>query len=300
MNIFIIIFLLSVFSLSSASFSLASKVSGDETDKLSLLAFKSQLTENPQNALKSWNDSLHVCQWEGITCGRRHQRVVTLDLHSKGLGGPISPHIANLSFLRKIEFYNNSFHGNIPQELGRLFRLESLSLGQNSLVGEIPGNISHCSNLRFLYLLGNNLTGKIPMELGSLTKLILINLRENNLSGGIPSSLGNLTSLQTLDLSWNHLGGSIPSTFHLLRNLTELYLNECNLSGKFPPFLYNNLSAIEIISLYKNQLIENFRSDNQNNSSSLKIKSHRLLCSKKQTFGIHSHFSVQFFKTHRH
>ncbi|KAL5720492.1 hypothetical protein ACHQM5_013159 [Ranunculus cassubicifolius] len=255
MKIFNIFLLHSIFSLSGASFSLASKVSGDETDKLSLLAFKSQLTENPQNALKSWNDSLHVCQWEGITCGRRHRRVTFLDLRSKGLGGPISPHIGNLSFLRKIMIFNNSFHGDIPHELGRLFRLETLSLGRNSLVGEIPGNISHCSKLRFLLLPLNNLVGKIPMELGSLAKLKVLDLQTNNLSGGIPSSLGNLTSLQMLDLSDNHLGGSIPSTFNLLRNLTELDLNDCNLSGKFPTFLYSNLSAIQNISMAQNQLI---------------------------------------------
>ncbi|KAL5720499.1 hypothetical protein ACHQM5_013166 [Ranunculus cassubicifolius] len=261
MSTFIIILLHSSLLLSCASFSLATTDIGDETDKLSLLAFKSRLTENPQNALSSWNDSLHVCQWEGITCGRRHRRVTFLDLHSKGLGGPISPHIGNLSFLRKIEFYNNSFHGDIPQELDRLFRLERLSVGRNSLVGEIPGNISHCSDLKVLLLPFNNLVGKIPMELGSLTKLIFVSLRYNNLSGGIPSSLGNLTSLQTLEISFNNLGGSIPSTFNLLRNLTELYLNDCNLSGKFPTFLYSNLSAIEIISMAQNQLIGNFRSE---------------------------------------
>jgi Leucine-rich repeat (LRR) protein len=144
---------------------------GNETDRLSLLALKSQITNDPFGMLSSWNESLHFCDWSGVICGKRHRRVVEIDLHSAQLVGSLSPHIGNLSFLRILKLENNRFSHNIPQELGHLFRLRMLSLENNTFDGKIPVNISHCSNLLILSLSGNNLTGKLPIELGSLSKL---------------------------------------------------------------------------------------------------------------------------------
>ncbi|XP_011002907.1 PREDICTED: LRR receptor-like serine/threonine-protein kinase EFR [Populus euphratica] len=93
---------------------------GNETDKLSLIAFRAQV---PFGRMNSWNESVHFCEWPGVTCGRLHQRVVELDLH---------------------------------------YRL-MLNLGSTLLIsGEIPVNISSCSNLLNLDLERNNLTGKLP------------------------------------------------------------------------------------------------------------------------------------------
>ncbi|RCU34859.1 hypothetical protein DVA76_18880, partial [Acinetobacter baumannii] len=75
----------------------------NETDGLALLAFKHGITEDPFQVLSSWNDSLHFCQWQGVICSRRHhQRVTALNLSVHGLVGHMSPHIGNLSFLKKI------------------------------------------------------------------------------------------------------------------------------------------------------------------------------------------------------
>jgi hypothetical protein len=82
------------------SFSFSLPRGGLETDRHSLLAFKAQLSD-PTNKLSSWNESLHFCQWSGVTCGKRHQRVIELDLRSSQLAGRLSPHIGNLSFLTK-------------------------------------------------------------------------------------------------------------------------------------------------------------------------------------------------------
>ncbi|GMP33838.1 hypothetical protein CsSME_00006979 [Camellia sinensis var. sinensis] len=79
---------------------------GNETDRLALLAFKEAITNDPTEALNLWNDnneSIHFCQWVGVTCGRRHQRVTV--------------------FLRKLSLRNNSLVNKIPPELGRLWRL---------------------------------------------------------------------------------------------------------------------------------------------------------------------------------
>ncbi|PON95225.1 LRR domain containing protein, partial [Trema orientale] len=81
----------------------------NETDKLSLLAFKAGITEDPFGVLSSWNESRHFCYWPGITCGRQHQRVTVLELQSSQLKGQLSAHIGNLSFLRVLDIQNNSF-----------------------------------------------------------------------------------------------------------------------------------------------------------------------------------------------
>lgn len=93
------------------------------TDQEALLAIKNLISRDPFRALSSWNNSLHFCSWQGVTCGRKHQRVTALNLPSLQLAGSLSPHIGNLSFLRHINLSTNYFHGKIPQEVGRLFRL---------------------------------------------------------------------------------------------------------------------------------------------------------------------------------
>ncbi|KAL5719821.1 non-specific serine/threonine protein kinase [Ranunculus cassubicifolius] len=208
----------------SLPFSKALGILGNETDRLALLASKSQITHDPFEVLSSWNDSNHFCEWGGINCSHRHQRAISLDLNSKGLVEIISPHIGNLSFLRKLNLLRNDFHGEIPQEIGKLFRLETLWLANNSFVGKIPRNISFCSNLISLILSGNNFFGNIPMEVWSLPKLRGLVVESANLTGKIPPSLGNITSLKVLALSYNHFGGIIPNTLGQLKSLYLLNL----------------------------------------------------------------------------
>ncbi|XP_028115648.1 probable LRR receptor-like serine/threonine-protein kinase At1g63430 [Camellia sinensis] len=95
----------------------------NETDHQTLLAIKDLIQGDPLGALSSWNHSIHFCNWQGVSCGRRHQRVALLNLSSLALVGSVSPQIGNLTFIRRVDLGNNSFHGEIPQELGKLFRL---------------------------------------------------------------------------------------------------------------------------------------------------------------------------------
>ncbi|KAL5719818.1 hypothetical protein ACHQM5_012555 [Ranunculus cassubicifolius] len=232
---------------------------GNETDKLSLLAFKSQITHDPLEVLSSWNDSSHFCEWGGVTCSHRHQRVTVLRLWGKSLVGPISPHIGNLSFLRTLSLPANNFYGEIPQEIGKLSRLELLELSNNSFVGKIPSNISFRSNLITLILSGNNFFGNLPMEFWSLPNLEVLAVANANLTGEIPPSLGNITSLKALALSDNHLGGIIPSTIGQLKLLYRLNLVVNNFSGMVPPPLYN-LSSLRFLSITLNHLVGNLPS----------------------------------------
>jgi hypothetical protein len=134
------------------------------------LKFK-ESTNDPHGILGSWNASIHFCNWHGITCSCRHQRVTAWVLEGQKLHGSISAYIGNITFLRFINLRNHSYDGKIPQEVGNLFRLLHLDLTNNTLGGEIPSNLANCSKFKFINISGNKLVGKIPTELGSLMKL---------------------------------------------------------------------------------------------------------------------------------
>ncbi|KAI3960458.1 hypothetical protein MKW98_002957 [Papaver atlanticum] len=231
-------------------------INGDNesNDRVALLAFKNEITQDPPGILSSWdnsNSSLHFCEWGGVTCSRRHpSRVTGLYLNSQRLVGSISPHIGNLSFLKILNLNNNSLNGEIPQQMGRLSRLQGLDLSNNSLEGEIPHNISGCSNLRYLYIVNNLLMGRIPNEIGFyLPRLAFLSLRGNKLSGHIPASLGNLSSsLVQLYLDYNNLEGRIPGTLSQLTKLKLLALESNRLSG------FQNLVGLATLFLDSNLL----------------------------------------------
>ena len=65
----------------------------DEPDRKALLDIKSQVSEENQDVLSSWNNSFPLCNWRGVTCGLKHKRVTGLDLGGWQLGGVISPSI---------------------------------------------------------------------------------------------------------------------------------------------------------------------------------------------------------------
>ncbi|KAL4348814.1 hypothetical protein GQ457_17G026530 [Hibiscus cannabinus] len=218
-----------------------------------LLAFKAGIQADPYGVFTSWNDSQHFCNWRGVTCGRRHRRVTALLLSSLKLTGDLSPHIANLTFLRVMDLRNNNFRGPIHREFTRLHRLEELRLPNNSFQGELPRNLSSCSNLNVIDLSGNALGGEIHAELGSLSRLQTLYLPINNFIGTIPPSLGNLSSLQYLSLARNHLEGNIPTELGQLSSLKFLQLSSNNLSGTVPKQLFN-ISSIYLFAIADNQL----------------------------------------------
>ncbi|XVF19893.1 hypothetical protein REPUB_Repub11eG0150700 [Reevesia pubescens] len=225
---------------------------GYERDHQALLAIKSKIND-PLGVTSSWNNSVPLCQWKGITCGRRHQRVTMLVLSQQRLGGTLSPHVGNLSFLRFINLQGNNFQGVIPPEIGRLSRLENLILQNNSFGGTIPANLTHCSNLIHFIANRNKLVGNIPTEIGNLLKLEILEIGYNNLTGQLPTSLGNVSNLQEIFLRFNNLQGRLLDTFGLLKRLVCLKLEGNNFSGLIPPSFYN-ISSLECLGLVANQL----------------------------------------------
>ncbi|XVF83917.1 hypothetical protein PTKIN_Ptkin16aG0532500 [Pterospermum kingtungense] len=221
---------------------------GNEADRQALLEFKAKIRADPLGILRSWNDSVHFCQWRGVKCGRRHQRVTELVLEALNLMGPISPCIGNLSFLRVLNLQFNNFFQQLPQELGRLRRLEELYLDRNLIGGEIPSNISGCSKLKHLMIGHNMLVGEIPSALGQLSNLRKLNFENNTLSGSIPPFLGNLSFLEVISLSRNRLSGVILEALGQLKNLTFFSVGVNEMSGMVPSSL-SNLSNIRILDI---------------------------------------------------
>ncbi|KAK2983064.1 hypothetical protein RJ640_006451 [Escallonia rubra] len=256
----------------------------NETDKQALLAIKNQILEDPFEVLSSWNDSIHFCYWQGVSCSPRHQRVTVLDLPSLKLLGSVSPYIGNLTFLNTINMVNNSLHGTIPEDIGKLYRLQHLSLYLNSfqednyISGSMPLDIGNLVNLEFLglsnnmfsgnvpesignlfkltevYLYGNYITGKLPSSIGNISELSVLALEANMIEGRIPLSMGNCTKLQALDLQYNQLIGMIPEQLVGLSSLSRvLCLNQNRLTGPLPSQV-GNLKNLGLLNISGNRL----------------------------------------------
>ncbi|XP_058111247.1 putative receptor-like protein kinase At3g47110 [Magnolia sinica] len=212
-------------------------VPANETDRFALLAFKDRITEDPLNAMSSWNDSLHFCEWRGITCSLRQERVTVLNLTSLKLEGSIHPQRLTLSYI--------SFGGEIPSNLTYCSNLQVIDFSFNEIIGEIPIELSSLSKLRWLFLYVNQLVGRIPPSLGNLSSLTQLSLSRNNLQGNIPGDLGRIPKLGLLQISQNHLSGTIPSAIYNLSALFMLSVTENQLHGILPPDLGLRLPNLE-------------------------------------------------------
>eukprot|EP00253_Pinus_taeda_P030460 PITA_30460 len=224
------------------------------SDEEALLAFLSAITYDPwQSLAATWKRNVSFCEWRGVICSRRRQRVVSLNVSSMELQGTISPLLGNLSFLRILDLGNNTFHGHIPYQLGNLFRLKKLYLYLNQLQGSVPPNLGRCRRLSILSLTYNNLSGSIPPELCVFPKLKTLALGVNSLTGRIPACLGNISSLNAIDLSRNNFHGSIPLELGMLRQINYISMGLNNLRGQIPSF-FSNFTNLGLLDITLNQL----------------------------------------------
>nr|GMD23091.1 probable LRR receptor-like serine/threonine-protein kinase At3g47570 [Ipomoea batatas] len=235
----------------------------NETDRIALLDLKHRIISGDSNGalLSSWNDSLHHCLWQGVSCGRRHPRVVALKLPDMGLGGTISPpYIGNLTFLRAIDLGGNGLQGQIPGEIGRLFRLRHLNLSVNALTGELVAiNLGNCSQLRRIFLYENGLQGNLPTDLSNLKKMqkfsLDISLAINNLSGTFPSAFFNMTFLKIVSVTDNSFEGTIPSYIgDTMPYLRLFYLDINKFYGNIPTS-FSNASKLEFLDISVNYFV---------------------------------------------
>ncbi|KAM3238929.1 hypothetical protein P3L10_013962 [Capsicum annuum] len=206
------------------------------TDQLALLSLKSQIIEDPFHLLvESWSPVRSVCQWLGVTCGSRHQRVKSLNLSNMALIGRIPREFGNLSFLVSLDLGSNNFHGNFPQEIthlryipegiGNLHNTNLLGIQYNQLTGSIPFTIFNISRIEVIAFTGNRLSGNLPNGFCYGFPILKgLYLSTNKLRGHMPTSLSSCSQLQILSLSENEFDGPIHSEIGRLSNLQLLYL----------------------------------------------------------------------------
>ncbi|XP_031118355.1 probable LRR receptor-like serine/threonine-protein kinase At3g47570 [Ipomoea triloba] len=224
----------------SSSFSLPGNVS----DHTALLSFKANMIGDSL-PLQSWNESTHFCNWVGITCARKHQRVVKIDLESSNLQVSLSPAIGNLSFLRELILYNNTLAGTIPKNLSHCVSLTDFYLGNNNLTGTFPLEFRSLSKLEYLSVFTNHLTGEIPAYIGNFSSLKVLSFGGNNFKGKIPTSFGCLQKVFTISVHKNCLTSTIPISIFNLSSLLRFDAQDNKLEGYVPSNLGSTLPNLE-------------------------------------------------------
>lgn len=204
-------------------------------DVLGLIVFKADI-QDPTQKLSSWNeDDDTPCNWIGVKCNPRSNRVTELNLDGFSLSGRIGRGLLQLKFLRKLSLANNNLSGIISPNLAKLESLRIIDLTGNSLSGFITDDFfKQCGSLRSISLARNRFSGKIPGSLGSCATLASINLSWNQFSGSLPGGIWGLSGLRSLDLSGNLLEGDIPKGVEALNNLRSINLSKNKFSGQVP------------------------------------------------------------------
>ncbi|KAK4575903.1 hypothetical protein RGQ29_026742 [Quercus rubra] len=197
------------------------------------------------NLIPSWVFGLH--------------NLVSLDLASTGLQGPIPVGLQNMTSLVRLDLSSNNFNSSIPNWLFSFNRLEFLYLDFNNLQGTISSSIGNLTSAIGIRMSFNELGGKIPRSLGNLCNLKEIDLSFNKLSQEISKLLESSSKcasngLEILDLTEAQLSGHLTDELiGQFINLVQLSLRNTSISGPIPESI-GNLSSLKFLDLAKNQL----------------------------------------------
>eukprot|EP00887_Chlorella_sp_A99_P008111 scaffold12.g8111.t1 len=178
-----------------------------------LLSFKNGLS-NAADILSSWtNNTANPCVgWVGVKCDSKGN-VISLSLANKGLAGPLSASLGNLSGLTVMDLTGNALSGGIPSDWSAnnaLPALTALALSNNKLT-TMPAALGG-GGMRALKTVGleaNLLSGSIPQWSTQATITILPQAISSNMCGAVPSGGPTLFFVDGLGASWplvNSLG----------------------------------------------------------------------------------------------
>ncbi|XP_052174972.1 probable LRR receptor-like serine/threonine-protein kinase IRK isoform X2 [Diospyros lotus] len=192
--------------------------------------------KDPEAKLTSWNeDDDNACNWVGVKCDPRTNRVSELILDGFSLSGHIGRSLLRLQFLRVLSLSKNNFTGTINPILAQLDNLRVINLSGNFFSGFIPDEFfRQCRSLRAVSLAGNSLSGRIPDSLSSCSTLEAVNFSSNQLFGPLPPGIWSLSRLRSIDLSRNSLEGEIPRGIENLYDLRAVDLSENKFTGQLP------------------------------------------------------------------
>ncbi|CDP11033.1 unnamed protein product [Coffea canephora] len=269
------VLLLHFVTTSSASI-IAAGNHNNTADLNALLALKTTIFDPQRIIPTNWSNSNSVCNWIGITCNTRHQRVAAINLSYMGIVGTIPPELGNLSFLVWLNVRNNSFHGHLPPELSRLHRLKYINLASNDFEGEFPSWLGCLSAVWYINFEHNRFSGSLSGRLSNLTKLEVIGLGDNFFTGNLSEEFSALPKLRVLEIQYNQLVGPLPWALFNLSSLQTIAFTNNSLSGYLPtricdylpqlqglylswnyfevPQEVGNLSKLEVIQLSSNRL----------------------------------------------
>ncbi|KAL3845635.1 hypothetical protein ACJIZ3_003038 [Penstemon smallii] len=233
----------------------------NQTDLQSLLYFKNSISNDPNRALISWNETTHFCNWRGISCTQN--RVVSINLTSQSLFGSLSPHlgtiphfIGNFTSLERLSLANCGLEGEIPESLSQLHVLWLLTLYENRLSGRIPSGLYNISTMSVFSMRDNRLRGTIPSDIGfTFPRLRVLDLGENHFHGSFPFSLSNSSVVERINLSSNNLTGELVIDFTRLSVLESFIVSSNYLEGDVS-FIssMSNCTRLVVLSLFDNLL----------------------------------------------
>ncbi|RZC47706.1 hypothetical protein C5167_040635 [Papaver somniferum] len=223
----------SLFLLFLATTTLISPSHGDlgkchPSDFKALMKMKNSITVSEEYS--SWFQNTDCCDWIGIQCDSKTNRI----------GG--------------IHLFVGELYGQIPSSVGDLSHLEALTVNHfKNITGPIPQSITKLKHLQVLDLGDMSLSGPVPHFLNQLTLLTRLDLSKNQFSGSIPPNLSDLKNIYSIHLDGNKLTGSIPESFgKFTGTLRDLYLGRNRLTGRVPKYLGTLNGAID---LSRNKLI---------------------------------------------
>eukprot|EP00775_Hariotina_reticulata_P010006 gene10006-10160_t len=146
-----------------------------EGDAHPLQEWKASL-QDTTDVLASWKQGTNPCgavAWQGVLCDG--WSVVSIQLPSAGLKGPINEGLTRLASLQSLQLNNNQLSGTLPLWQDAPHSLNNVDLASNNLQGTLPANWSK-----------------------SLLSLQLLNLSSNALQGELPDSWAAFSYLTTL------------------------------------------------------------------------------------------------------
>ncbi|XP_047055864.1 tyrosine-sulfated glycopeptide receptor 1-like [Lolium rigidum] len=227
-------------------------------ERAALLSFLDGLSPRPGDGIAaSWRGLLDCCAWEGVGCDGG--AVTRVSLPGRGLGGTISPSVANLTALAHLNLSGNSLAGAFPAELLSLPNAAVLDVSYNRLTGALPDLPAAAGRaplpLQVLDVSSNYLSGQFPSMLWNLTPgLVSLNASNNSFLGAIPSSLCAICpALAVLDVSVNALSGTVSPGFGACSKLLVLSAGRNNLTGELPDDLFD-VTTLQQLLLPSNRI----------------------------------------------
>ncbi|KAK9103530.1 hypothetical protein Sjap_020784 [Stephania japonica] len=224
-----------------------------ESEKEILLQFKANITDDPSNALKSWDPNGNPCiDFSGVVCNAA-LKVEKIVLWNTNLSGVLTPTLSGLKSLRILSFYGNRFAGNIPREFAELRDIWKLNFSSNELSGQIPEFLGDYRSLRLLDLSRNGFSGELPKTLfKNCLKTRFISLAHNNLTGLVPTQIGNCENLVGFDFSYNGLNGGFPYQICELPSLNYVSLRSNSFDGVVREEKVLKCQSLELFDLGSN------------------------------------------------